>query len=261
MNNLVIGDTSQLSRYFPEDHRKISSRNIDYDFIASRKWDRIFLCFAEQRTFYDGNPAVFFDVNCSYTISVIRNIMDHCNTIYFYSTTYLWNAYEGAVDLSMPYRYYETPYIKSKELISNYIKENIPNAIILYPCNFNSVYRKPGFLFYKIFDSIIHKKKVTIGNTHFVRELVHPRYVVQKSLRASAHAMIGAGYGIEVNGFIRDLYKAFGLEYETFVKEEIADQNNTKAHPVYFTRNDVIDYTYGDLLRDTIEGLGEYKKW
>ena len=130
MDNLVIGNTSQLSAYFPKDYIKISSRDIDYDFIVSKRWEKAFICFAEQRTFLEGSAEFFFDVNYSYTIDVINRIKESCDRIFFYSTTYLWNAYEGAIDLTMPYKYHETPYIKSKEQITKYTKSDQPTLVV-----------------------------------------------------------------------------------------------------------------------------------
>ena len=51
MNNLIIGNTSQLSYFFPENYESISSRNIDFSMVNNKKYDRIYLLFAEQRTF------------------------------------------------------------------------------------------------------------------------------------------------------------------------------------------------------------------
>ena len=36
MNNLVIGNTSQLSYYFPDDYEKISSRDINFTEIKKK---------------------------------------------------------------------------------------------------------------------------------------------------------------------------------------------------------------------------------
>ncbi|MCK4825143.1 hypothetical protein KA005_55860, partial [bacterium] len=182
---------------------------------------------------------------------------ESCDKIFFYSTTYLWNAYEGAVDLTMPYKYHKTPYIKSKEQITNYLMNNFENVTVLFPCNFNSAYRKKGFLFQKIFDSIINKNKITIGNTHFYRELVHPRYVVKESLNAKGHKLIGAGYVINVNDFIRDLYNEFELDYEKYIVEKIENSEFNAKHNIYYTRKDKIDYTKEDLLQDTVRELME----
>jgi hypothetical protein len=51
MNNLIIGDTSQLSYYFPNDYVRISSRNINYNLLTDKNWDRVFLCFGESRKY------------------------------------------------------------------------------------------------------------------------------------------------------------------------------------------------------------------
>ena len=45
--NIVIGNTSQLAYYFPDDYIKISSRNIQ---LTNNQYDRVYICFAEQRT-------------------------------------------------------------------------------------------------------------------------------------------------------------------------------------------------------------------
>lgn len=255
--NLVIGNTSQLSPYFPEDFVKISSRNINYDWITSQQWNKIFICFAEQRTFLDGNDDIFFDINVSYTIDVISRIKDSCNHIIFYATTYLWNASQGAIDLSMPFNFHETPYIKSKLAITNYIKDHFRNTIILYPCNFNSPYRKTGFLFSKVFDSIINKKNIAIGETNFYRELAHPRYVVRESLTANEDKIIGPGFVTNVKEFIQDLYAACGLDFKKFVTEKTDTGKFTKKQTSYFTKKTKIDYTRDDLLRETVTELNE----
>ena len=59
MNNLVIGNTSQLSHYFPDYYEKISSRNIDITKLYSKKYDKVFLLFAEQRTFLNESDEFF----------------------------------------------------------------------------------------------------------------------------------------------------------------------------------------------------------
>jgi hypothetical protein len=68
MDNLVIGNTSQLSKYFPEDYVKLSSRNIDKKFIQNKIWDRIFLCFGESRKFIT-DEKLYDEVNFEYTVT------------------------------------------------------------------------------------------------------------------------------------------------------------------------------------------------
>ena len=41
MSNLIIGDTSQLSHFFPKNYERISSRNINFEEIKKKQYDRI----------------------------------------------------------------------------------------------------------------------------------------------------------------------------------------------------------------------------
>ena len=170
MNNLVIGNSSQLSYYFPNDYEKISSRNIDYSKILTKKYESIYLLFSEQRTFLGESLEFFKKVNYDYTIEIIDKLKYNTNRLVVYSTSELWNNCEGCVSVSDTYNYHETPYIKSKELMCNYINQNkdkYNNVIIIYPFNFNSVYRKDGFLFGKIYKSLLYDEIITIGNIDF----------------------------------------------------------------------------------------------
>ena len=152
--SLVIGNTSQLSYYFPNNFEKISSRDIDFTKLCSKKYDKVFLLFAEQRTFLNESDDFFIKTNFDYTLEVINKFKDISNKIIIYSTSELWNKYEGCITLNDKYDYNYSPYIKSKEILCNYINNNrdiYNNVIIIYPFNFNSIHRKEGFLFGKIF--------------------------------------------------------------------------------------------------------------
>ena len=154
MNNLVIGNTSQLSYYFPNDYEKISSRNIDFEELKKKTYKSIYLLFAEQRTFINESLEFFNKTNFNYTINVINELLGVCDRIVIYSTSELWNKYDGCVSITDTYNYNETPYIKSKETLCNFInnnREKYKKVIIIYPFNFNSIYRKEGFLFGKIY--------------------------------------------------------------------------------------------------------------
>jgi nucleoside-diphosphate-sugar epimerase len=256
MNNLVIGNTSQLGYYFPDDYIKISSRNIDFNFYKDMFFDRIYLCFAEQRTFIEEGENTFIDINFNYTIDVIEYFKDKCNKIIYYSTTELWNNCIGPINLDNPFNYNSTPYIKSKELITNYIKDNYDNVIILYPFNFNSIHRKKGFLFSKIFDSIINETVIEIGDTYFYRDLLHPKYVVKESINAQEDKIIGSGRLTYVNDFIRDLYKSFNLNYDNLVRENFIFNLKTKRNIFYL---DSKTANYYNLLNDTIEEIKKLK--
>ena len=211
MRSLVIGNTSQLSHYFPEDYVKISSRNIPDEVFAER-WGNIYICFAEQRTFLN-DADVFFGTNCAYTGRVIDRLK--YERLYYYSTLYLWNALDE-FDVNTPFNYHQTPYIESKDQITRYIMGKI-NTTVLFPCNFNSIYRKEGFLFGKVFDSIKNKRKIHLGETNFIKEMTHPRMVVEESF-GTEHKLI-RGVMVNVNEVIRELYSRSGLVYEDYVTE------------------------------------------
>ena len=257
MNNLVIGNTSQLSYYFPDEYIKISSRNIPYDDYKDSFFDRIFICFAEQRTFIENDEKVFNEVNFDYTKEVIQFFKDKCNNIVWYSTSELWNNCNGPINLDMSYNYNYSPYIKSKEIITNYIKSHYPNVIILYPFNFNSIHRKDGFLFKKIFNSIIKGEKIEIGDTYFYRDVVHPLYVVYKSITTENNEIIGSGRLIHINDFIRKLYAHFELDYDELVTENI-NCNNLVKRKTYWLESRQCQYNC--LLYDTIKEIEKFKK-
>lgn len=250
MNNLIIGNRSQLSYFFPDSYIRISSRKID--FSHHRSYDRTYICFAEQRTFLKSDLGCFIDTNVDYTLKVIDHFCKISNKIIVYGSSELWNNCNGVIDISLPYNYKETNYINSKRILIETIKNRFDNVIILYPFNFNSIYRKHGFLFYKIFDSIINEKKITIGNTYFYRELLHPKFVVQQSLKASSDEIIGSGRLIFVNDFIRSLYSHFGMTYNKFVTENFSENISSDENIFYLKSNAVL---YTNLFEDTVREL------
>ncbi len=246
LSNLVIGNTSQLSHYFPNDYEKISSRNIDFATLCSKKYDKVFLLFAEQRTFLNESDEFFIKTNFDYTLEVINKFKDISNKVIIYSTSELWNKYDGCVSLSDEYNYNYSPYIKSKEILCNYINHNrdvYPNVIIIYPFNFNSVYRKEGFLFGKIFDSILNDKKISIGDINFNRDLTHPKNIV------------GLGELINVQKFIEDIFTKLNKNIIDYI--EYDESNNLKIkRGGYYSCEKTIDYN--DLINLTIKDIYEY---
>lgn len=99
MNNLVIGNTSQLSYYFPEHYMKVSSRNLDINKLVEKDWDRVFICLGESRKFID-NIKIYDDINFYLTLDIIDKLKDHSRNIIVYSTCELWNQYDGPIDIS-----------------------------------------------------------------------------------------------------------------------------------------------------------------
>jgi nucleoside-diphosphate-sugar epimerase len=259
MNNLVIGNTSQLSYYFPDDYEKISSRNIDFDNILTKEYDSIYILFSEQRTFLNESLDFFTNVNVDYTIEVINKLKNNAKRIVIYSTSELWNDYDGCVSVNDPYSYNETPYIKSKEILCNHINQNrdeYNNVIIVYPFNFNSVYRKEGFLFSKIYKSLLYGEKISIGDIDFSRDLIHPKTIVDNSIKTDKDILIGSGGLFNVKNFVYDLYKLHNKKLEDYISVE--DKNNLpNKRKDYYS---CIKYSsYDDLLNLTIKDIYEYK--
>lgn len=264
MNNLIIGDTSQLSYFFPKKYERISSRNIDYNNFNDKKYDRILICFAEQRTFIEDNIDIFIHTNVNYTISIIDFFKDKCNKLIIYSTSELWNNINGTIDLNTPYNYNYSHYIESKKILCEYIinkrlNNEYNNIIILYPVNFNTPYRKEGFLFSKIFNSIINKTKIQIGDTYFYRDIIHPKLIIERSLLAIEDEIIGSGRLIYINDFIKDLYKSNGLNYNDYVNENY-DLNLKIKRNIYYLKSNTCLLSYKKLIQYTNNDIKKFKK-
>jgi len=255
MNNLVIGNTSQLSYYFPDNYEKISSRNINFDDYKDKKYDRVFICFSEQRTFIKDNEKIFHKINVDYTINAINFFKNVSNKVIVYGTSELWNKCNGPINISVPMDYNKTHYIESKMKMVNIIKNSkMYNVIIVHPYNFNSIYRKEGFLFWKIIDSIIYNKKIEIGDTYFYRDLIHPKCIVEQSIDTEEDMVVGSGRLMFVNDFIRDLYFGMKMEYDYYVTEDSKHNLNIKRNINY---SDNYIYSYEKILEET---LNEIKK-
>jgi len=256
--NLVIGNTSQISKYFPKEYTQISSRDID-PYIFDKNWDSVFICFAEQKT-YKFSDCSFDDVNFTYTKTIIEKLRS--NKIIFYSTAELWNKCVGEINLNIPFNYHITDYVSSKEKITNYIKQNYSNVVIAYPFNFNSIHRMPPFLFGKIFDSIINKKIIEIGDTYYYRELLHPSMVVNQTIGMVEAKIIGSGKLIFVNDFIRKLYSSFDMKYEDFVIENIKEPSIYRKNIFYnqtrvtFSEEDLLNILTKELYDKLTNKIG-----
>jgi nucleoside-diphosphate-sugar epimerase len=125
----------------------------------------------------------------------------------------------------------------------------------MFPFNFNSIHRNINFLFGKIFNSIIEKKKIEIGNTYFYRDIIHPKFVVKNSIQANENQIIGSGRMIFVNDFIRDLYKYYGLDYSEFIYENFDKFNEYEKNNEYYLKSENCLLDYKELLDLTIEDI------
>jgi nucleoside-diphosphate-sugar epimerase len=259
MNNLVIGNTSQLSHYFPDDYEKISSRDINFEEIRKKTYERIYLLFAEQRTFINESLDFFNETNFHYTVNVIDNLLDVCDRIVIYSTSELWNKYDGCISITDPYDYNETPYIKSKEFLCNFInsdREKYKKVIIIYPFNFNSVYRKEGFLFGKIYKSLLNNEKISIGDVDFERDIIHPKIIVNESINATEDTIVGSGELFNIKKFIIDIFNLYNKNFDEYISIESKNNLQNKRNSYYSCKP---NSTYDELLELSIKDIYEYK--
>jgi GDP-D-mannose dehydratase len=244
MDNLIIGETAQLNYYFPSSYKRISSRNIDYNSYKNTKFDSVYILFAEQRTFLNSEEEFFTKVNVNYTLEVVNFFKEIANKVVLYSTSELWNDYAGGVDVSQPFKYNYSAYIKSKEILSNTIndkKDMYKNVHIIYPFNFNSPYRKEGFLFYKIFDSIINKTKQTIGNIDMFRDVIHPSIIVKESISTTEDKLVGMGELINIKTYVEDMFTLVDLKCDDYLISNV-QQNLPNTRKEYFSAKSYSSY-------------------
>lgn len=251
---LLIGSTSQISNYFSDSYTKINSRKISSE-IFDNKYDEVHLPFG--LNIKGRSQSEYDEVNYYYTLDLLKDLLKISDKIVVYSTCELWSDHCGPIDINTDFKFHENEYILSKSKLTNKIKSLNNNKIItVYPFNFNSTYRSDDFLFGKIFQSIINKKKITIGDTKYYRDLLHTSYVGKFCQNLKEDTIIGSGRMFFVNDFIKDLYKNFNLNYNELVEEDTSGWNFIPKNE-YYLRGDF--YNYNDLLRDTINDLKNYK--
>jgi GDP-D-mannose dehydratase len=174
----------------------------------------------------------------------------------------LWSNSVGTISVDDKFDFDpNNGYTVSKMLLVDEIKrlrkidDKYNKVKLLHPFYFNSVYRSKYFLFGKIFDSIINKKMIEVGNLDFYRDMVHAKFLVKKALEADTDMMLGSGKLFNVRDFVIDLYNSFNMDYFQYVKEDKTQKSNSK-----FLRADVDwNYTYNDLLNETIEDIKNFK--
>jgi len=249
MSDLIIGSGSQLAYYLVGTH--VSSRDIPYKAITRRKWNRIYLCFAEQRTFIDNDDS-FMKINYDLTKEVIDKLDNYCNEFVFYSTALLWSGNKGSYDISTPYSYQETDYLVSKQKITDYLK-NIDKVSVHYPCNFNSKNRKGGFLFASLYDIISKREKVEVRCLDFEKEIAHAKYIATKSMNTHGNCILAPGFSVNVRTLFSNILSAVDMSLEDYVKETECD-DFVKPNNYYHRVKDVA-YDNHDLVASFVEEL------
>jgi nucleoside-diphosphate-sugar epimerase len=269
MKNLVIGNTSQLSYYFPKNYIKVSSRNLNLKELSFEKWDSVYICFAEQRTYLanavdENTRNMFWSTNVDMTLETIEKIQNCCNRIVYYSTAELWNKTIGPINVTDPFSYHNNNYTESKKHITDILKDKkkYPKVSIFYPFNFNGVYRGDKYLFGKIFDSIKNKTKIVIGDTDFYRELLHPQMIVNASISwdtIGEDYLIGSGRLLHVGDFIKRLYSEFDMDYNEFVEENITSTSFYRLN-IFYSSVYNSEFCGDKLFEITVKELKESMK-
>lgn len=274
--DLVIGSSSQLAHYFPDSYIKISSRNIDFNYLKNNQWGSVYITFAEQRI-YDKNID-FITPNYIETLKVIDSLLYNSNRIICYTSCELWANLSGKISaFTQPDFSLQNEYAISKFLLLNKIRtlrytyfdpnhttRPYSKVLFMHPFYFNSVYRNEYFLFGKIFKSIINKEKILVNNLDFYRDMVSPQFVVNQSIKAEQDCMIGSGKLFNVRDFIKDLYKLNNMNFDNFVYEDnLKDRYSIGLFPPKKEKLIMADvdwnYTYDDLIKDTMEDIKNYK--
>lgn len=247
--NLIIGKTAQLAKYFPDDYVRISSYDIDLDFLKSETWDSVYVMMSDSRTFVQ-NSDTFWDINVKKTTEIIDALGGNYNRLVWYATADLWNNHSGAYDLQTPYCFRPNDYMFSKYTATKALQKNRRDGVVIhYPVNFNSIHRKNGFLFWTIFNSIKNKVPVTVKNLNFHREVLHPRYVVSRTIASQNDEIIGSGRLTHIGDFVKTLYSRMGLKYSDYVTE----LNEDILHDKLYVSKNMTDYTFDKLVDDTLK--------
>jgi hypothetical protein len=257
--NLIIGSTSQIARFLPDqEFKKVNSRNFSNSDIDG-EWDLAILAFGENRKNLEPYE-IYEKINVDLTFETLNFLKNRCSRIIIFSTCELWNKHFGGIDLETPMDFYETNYTRSKFEMTKRILENreeYPNVIILYPFNFNSTKRSKDFLFGKVFSSIINNEKIEIGDTYYYRDIFHPNFIIEEILNATEHKIIGSGRLTFVNDFIRDLFNFYGLSYDDLVKENLESFKEYEIKYEYYLKSKLALYPYSRLIEDTVNDINE----
>jgi hypothetical protein len=254
--NLIIGSSSQIAQYLGSDFVKINSRDFTWDEIDGQ-WGTCILAFGENRKFLDSYDP-YKNINVDLTLKTIGFLKERSERVIIFSTCELWNKCSGPIDLETPFNFYETFYTRSKfELTQEILNKSdiYPNVFIVYPFNFNSIYRTEDFLFGKIFNSIISGKPIVIGDTYYYRDIFHPLFMVNQLENIQSHKIVGSGRLTHVNDFIRELYREFSLDYDSLVTENLGSFKEYDIKYEYYLRSRTPYYEYKSLVSDTIRDL------
>ena len=258
--NLIIGNTSQLVNYFDVSQTDlVSSRNY---ISTNKKYNTVVLTFAEQRTYLDLPLDEYIKTNVDYTFELSQKLSEENEKVILFGSSELWNNYNGPISLDLPFDYQYSHYAFSKQKLVEKVKEEqergkMKNVFFIHPFNFNSPDRKQGFLFAKIFESLINKKKIEVGNINIFRDIIHPKLIIDSIKNIESDQIVGSGVLTNIRDFTSDLFKNFGMDYKDFI---IENSNSPSPHAQKCFWHDTNEL-YTNLLEDTIIDIEKmYKK-
>ncbi len=249
--DLVIGSSSQISRFLPPEMVRVSARNISEE-IYEKQWDRVYLTFAEQRTRYASSSEHredFYRVNVDLTLDTVKRL--RAKRVIYYSTVELWSSLDGAISLETPFDFVQNYYTDSKRVATEAVRQ-FENVSVIFPFNFNSTYRSQDYLFGKIFASVMERKRVEVGNLEMKRDILHASWVAEQSLHTNEDRIVGSGTFHDVRRFVRDVYKSCGIDPDEFLVENGEPNRHNR---ILYLKSDKILYTYETLLKDTINDI------
>lgn len=257
--NLIIGNTSQLINYFDMGQTDlISSRNYTPN---DRNYKTVILTFAEQRTYLDLPLDEYLKTNLDYTFDISKKLSEQNEKVVLFGSSELWNNYNGPISLDLPFDYQYSHYAFSKHKLVEKVKEEqekgkMNNVFFVHPFNFNSPYRKQGFLFAKIFDSLINKKKIEVGNINIFRDIIHPKLIIESIENIQSDKIVGSGVLTNIKDFTSDLFENFGLDYREYIIEN-SDLPSPHAQKCFWYDTNEL---YTNLLEDTIIDIEKIHK-
>ena len=152
MKNVIVGNTSQLSYYFPSDYLRISSRDFYKYSDKTSSFDTVYIVFGENRTFLpDQLPNIFEEINYEYTIKCIEHFWVVQSTLLSMELQKC-GIYTGPININTPKSHVKSQYIDSKSKLLDKITENAKydSVSAIIPFNFNGRFRKGDYLFGKV---------------------------------------------------------------------------------------------------------------
>lgn len=239
-NSLLIGSSSQLAMYFPDNFQLVGARDFinDKKDIVSNSLCTV-LAFGENRTYLDKELGfeAFKHVNYQLTMQAIEKCLTFSDKVIVFATSELWGKHSSGVTIDTAFDFNKSNYVLSKLMLVDAVKTHFASddVRIIYPFNFNTRYRKGQFLMGKVINSILTKSPIQVADTHFRRDLTTPLDIVNlcNINEIWKEAICGSGQLLNINSVITELYNIAGLNKEAYVSE-VFTSSSERRHCEYF---------------------------